>query len=292
VTGAPLLIQTVAEMSRLTARWRTDGQRVALVATMGYLHEGHLSLVRRAQSVADRVVVSIYVNPTQFGPSEDLSTYPRDLEGDLRHLAALSVDCAFAPNNGEMYPQGFATRVTVQGLTEGLCGRSRPVHFAGVTTIVSKLFHITQPHVAAFGEKDYQQLAVIRRMTRDLNFSIEILPVPTVREPDGLAMSSRNARLSPTQRQQATALSRALFGARQRFRGGERDAEGLVAWARGVIEAESELAIDYLEIVDPDDLRSLSSGPDAAKLPERVHMALAVFAGKTRLIDNLRLSDL
>jgi pantoate--beta-alanine ligase len=257
---------------------------------MGALHAGHLSLARIARERADLVVVSIYVNPTQFDRRGDLETYPRDLDADLAALADHGVDVVLAPSDLEMYPDGFATRVTVDGLTAGLCGKSRPGHFAGVTTIVSKLFNLVRPHLAVFGEKDYQQLAVIRQMTRDLNFGVEIVGGPTVREPDGLAMSSRNLLLTDDQRRAARALSRALFEARDRFRRGEREAAALVGQARATIEVHPELRIDYLEIVDPFSLAELPAD-DSGRLPEQAHMALAVFAGDTRLIDNIRLSE-
>jgi pantoate--beta-alanine ligase len=255
---------------------------------MGSLHEGHLSLVRQARSLADVVVVSIFVNPTQFGPNEDLDSYPRELDADLVKLDLLEVDAVFAPSNHEMYPSGFSTSVRVTGLTDRLCGASRPRHFHGVTTVVSVLFNLVQPDVALFGRKDYQQLAVIRRMTRDMGYAIEIVSGPTVREPDGLALSSRNLSLSPEQRESAPALSRALRAVSHAFEDGERRGRTLLDLGRRILEAEPELRIDYFELFDPDNLAPLVTD-DSDMLPEQVHMALAVFAGDIRLIDNLRL---
>src|SRR5512140_2355746 len=206
---------------------RRDGRRIAVVPTMGALHEGHLSLLRAARARADIVILTIFVNPTQFGPKEDLSKYPRDEAGDLAKARSCGIDLAFCPDASAMYPAGAQTFVEVRELAQPLCGASRPGHFAGVATIVTKLFHITQPHLAIFGEKDYQQLAIIRRMVRDLDFGIEIVSVPIVREADGLALSSRNAYLSAEQRRVALALSRGLAAAEARVRAGERDARAL-----------------------------------------------------------------
>jgi len=262
---------------------RREGRRIAFVPTMGFLHEGHLALMREGRRSADLLTASIFVNPTQFNDPRDLQNYPRDEEGDLKKCALAGCDAVFMPSVEEMYPKGEATTVRVSGLTEGLCGASRPGHFDGVATVVSKLFLIVMPDLAVFGEKDYQQLAVIRRMTGDLHFGIEIVGYPTVREPDGLAMSSRNARLDPDSRARATALSRALFSARKAVQGGERDAGVLIAEAKAQILQANPERIDYLEIVHADSLKPLT------QLDAPAVMALAVFFGGVRLIDNLRL---
>lgn len=287
---SPKLISRIDEMTAVVNQKKADGQRVGLVPTMGYLHDGHLSLVQTASQNADCVVVSIYVNPTQFGPNEDLDVYPRDFQGDMNKLAELGVvTTVFLPKDNEIYPAGFSTKVVVDHLTTGLCGASRPTHFAGVTTVVTKLFNIVRPDVAVFGEKDYQQLAVIRRMVRDLNLSTEIIGAPTVRESDDLAMSSRNAYLTPQQRQAAPTIIRALRHIKQRYQDGQRDGRVLVEEARQMIEGTGVLTVDYLDLVDPDELRRLVTETHF-ELPDRVHVAAAVFAGKTRLIDNLRVS--
>jgi pantoate--beta-alanine ligase len=259
---------------------RASGRRVALVPTMGALHEGHLSLVQAGYRLADRVIVSIFVNPTQFGPTEDFARYPRDLARDLESLRKVGADVVFAPSVEEMYPNGDATWVTVERLTNGLCGRSRPGHFRGVTTVVARLLHAARPHVAIFGEKDFQQLAVIRRMVRDLCFGVEIVGGPIVREPDGLAMSSRNAFLSARARQQATALNSALHEARALVRAGLRDAVTICATARQRIEKEPLAEIDYVELVDTHSLEPVR------EIGERALLALAVRFEGTRLIDN------
>jgi len=260
---------------------RRDGRRIAVVPTMGALHEGHLALVRHARARADVVILTIFVNPTQFGPNEDLSRYPRDEAGDLAKARPAGIDVAFCPPASAMYPAGAQTFVEVRELQQPMCGASRPGHFAGVATIVSKLFHITQPHLAVFGEKDYQQLAIIRRMVRDLDFGIEIASVPIVREPDGLALSSRNAYLSAEQRRAALALSRGLAAAEAAFRAGERSPAALLAAARAPIEAEPLARIDYVELRDADELT-----PFQVTVDRRAVLALAVFVGATRLIDN------
>jgi pantoate--beta-alanine ligase len=259
---------------------RRDGRRIAVVPTMGALHEGHLALIRHARARADVVILTIFVNPTQFGPTEDLSRYPRDEAGDLAKARPAGIDLAFCPPVEAMYPPGAQTFVEVRELQQPMCGASRPGHFAGVATIVSKLFHITKPHLAVFGEKDYQQLAIIRRMVRDLDFGIEIQGVPIVREPDGLALSSRNVYLSPEQRAAALSLSRGLAAAEAAYRAGERSTAALLAAARTPIEAEPLARIDYVELRDADELTPL----DRVERP--AVLALAVFVGATRLIDN------
>jgi pantoate--beta-alanine ligase len=263
---------------------RRDGRRIAVVPTMGALHEGHLALVRHARARADVVLLTIFVNPTQFGPTEDLSRYPRDEEGDLAKARPAGIDLAFCPAPESMYKPSAQTYVEVRELQKPLCGASRPGHFAGVATVVSKLFHITKPHLAVFGEKDYQQLAIIRRMVRDLDFDVVIESVPIIREADGLALSSRNAYLSPEQRVAALSLSRGLAAAEAAFRAGERDAQVLVAAARAPIEAEPLARIDYVELRDADELT------DLVRVERKAVVAIAAFVGTTRLIDNRVLS--
>jgi len=260
---------------------RRDGRRIAVVPTMGALHEGHLALLRAARSRADIVILTIFVNPTQFGPNEDLAKYPRDEAGDLAKARTCGIDLAFCPEPAAMYPPGAQTFVEVRELSQPLCGARRPGHFAGVATIVTKLCHVTQPHLAVFGEKDYQQLAIIRRMVRDLDLGIEIVSVPIVREADGLAMSSRNAYLSADDRRAALSLSRGLAAAESAFRAGEREAAALVAAARAPMEAEAaRVRIDYAELRDATELT------EVARCERPCVLALAAFVGTTRLIDN------
>jgi pantoate--beta-alanine ligase len=247
---------------------------------MGHLHDGHLSLMRIAKKRADVLVVSIFVNPAQFGPEEDFETYPRNLERDLDLCAKEDVDIVFTPKTGALYPDGFQSYVKLEHLPHHLCGLSRPVFFTGVATVVSKLFNIVRPHVAVFGEKDYQQLLVIRRMVQDLNFNTEIIGAPIVREKDGLAMSSRNAYLTSEQRPAALTLYRSLVQARKRVETGERDAARILKEARDLITAQPETDIDYLSICDPETLI------DVERIDRQALMALAVKVGKTRLIDN------
>lgn len=255
------------------------------VPTMGYLHDGHLSLVRRARAENDHVAVSIFVNPTQFGPHEDYNRYPRDLERDLQLLTPLGVDLVFAPPVEEMYPPGFQTWVVVEEVSRPLEGAARPGHFRGVATVVTKLFNIIQPDRAYFGQKDAQQAVVIRRMVQDLNIPVEIVVCPTVREPDGLAMSSRNTYLGPEERRAATVLFRALQAAKARYEEGERDAERLRAVMREVIQAEPLARLDYVSVADPETLQELS------RVEDRALLSLAVYIGKTRLIDNILLPE-
>ncbi len=256
---------------------------LGLVPTMGFLHDGHLSLVSRAKAECGAVAVSIFVNPTQFGPNEDLARYPRDLPRDLAFLGARGVDLVFTPSALEVYPAGFAARVEVGPVAEPLEGASRPGHFAGVATVVAKLFNIVQPTRAYFGQKDAQQCVVIRRMTRDLDLPVEIVVAPTVRETDGLALSSRNAYLDPAQRAVAPVLFRALSGARLRFEAGERNAEALRATIREVISRQPGVDIDYVSVADPETLRELDSVGTVGLA------SLAARVGKTRLIDNVLL---
>jgi pantoate--beta-alanine ligase len=274
----PMMIVSTLEELR-SARTMLD-EPVGLVPTMGYLHEGHLSLARRAAEECASVVVSIFVNPTQFGPSEDLSAYPRDMDRDLRLLEPLGVDLVWTPTPEIMYPSGYQTWVQVESLTEPLEGAMRPGHFRGVTTVVAKLFNSVQPARAFFGQKDAQQAAVIRCMARDLNFPLEVVVCPTVREPDGLAMSSRNAYLDPEQRQAATVLYRALSAAKEAYEAGERDAEKLRAVMRETLAAEPLARMQYVSCADYDTLQELDTVSSKALL------SMAVFVGKTRLIDN------
>ncbi|MBC6938636.1 MAG: pantoate--beta-alanine ligase [Chloroflexi bacterium] len=261
------------------ARLFLDG-RLGLVPTMGYLHEGHLSLARRAREECDSVVASIFVNPTQFGPTEDLSKYPRDLDRDLSLLEAAGVDLVWTPDNETIYPPGFSTWVEVEGLTKPLEGAARPGHFRGVTTVVAKLFNAVQPQAAYFGQKDAQQAAVVRKMTRDLNFPVEIVVCPTVREADGLAMSSRNSYLSSEERKSAVVLFRALTAAREAFERGERDAESLRKVMSATLASEPRARTQYVSCADYDTLEELGTVTGKALL------SMAVFIGKTRLIDN------
>lgn len=246
---------------------------------MGYLHAGHLSLVEAARRRCDVVAASIFVNPKQFGPTEDLGRYPRDPEGDARKLAGAGCDLLFTPAPEAMYPPGFQTHVEVEGLTQGLCGQSRPGHFRGVTTVVAKLLGLFAPDAAFFGEKDYQQLAVIRRMVRDLDLPVEVVGLPIVREPDGLALSSRNAYLSAEERPRALALSRGLGAARERFAAGERERGALEGAARATLEAAG-LRVDYVELRDAESLEVV------ARVERPALLAVAAVVGKTRLIDN------
>lgn len=274
------IIETVSEMQQQADDWRRAGKRIGFVPTMGYFHEGHLMLMRKVRGEADMVVASIFVNPAQFGPNEDLATYPRDLDRDLRLAGEVGVDVAFVPQVGEMYPDGYQTYVEVTKVTAPLCGRSRPLFFRGVATVVAKLFHIVKPHVAVFGEKDYQQLVTIRRMAKDLNLDIEILGHPIVREPDDLAMSSRNKYLTPEQRPLALRLSRALKAARARVALGERNGSVILKEVKEFLDTGGEVRIDYAELRDPATMEEVGSvdGPSL--------LALAVFVGTTRLIDN------
>ncbi|HSA99027.1 MAG TPA: pantoate--beta-alanine ligase [Anaerolineales bacterium] len=271
---------TVISLSELHSTRQSFPGTVGLVPTMGYLHEGHLSLVRRAREACDHVVVSIFVNPTQFGPKEDLSKYPRDLDRDLSLLGSLGVDLVWTPTEQVMYPQGYQTWVEVERITHPLEGSMRPGHFRGVTTIVAKLFTGVQPHKAYFGQKDAQQAAVIRQMTRDLNFPIEIVVCPIVREPDGLAMSSRNVYLDPEQRKAATVLYRSLCAAKNAYENGERQAEKLRQIMRDVLATELLAQLQYVSCADYDTLEELET------ITGKTLLSMAVFVGKTRLIDN------
>jgi len=259
---------------------KLQGKRVGFVPTMGALHDGHLSLIRAAKAQSNFVVASIFVNPTQFGPNEDLAKYPRPFEADRQKLEAERVDLLFAPSVEDMYPEGAVTFVTAEGITDRLDGRSRPGHFRGVTTVVAKLFHIVEPDVAFFGQKDAAQVAIIKRMVRDLIFPVEIIVAPIVRESDGLALSSRNAYLSPVERNQATVLSRALREVEKQYRAGERSSTKLIETAREVFAGEPSVRVDYIEIVDHDSLEAVSEATRGNLV------AVAAVVGTTRLIDN------
>ena len=271
---------TVAEARAAIARLRSQGRTVGLVPTMGALHAGHISLVRAARAACDAVVASIFVNPTQFGPNEDFSRYPRTFEADCDLLRAEGVEVLFAPATAEMYPPGATTVVEVEKISDRLDGVSRPGHFRGVATIVAKLFNIIAPDKAFFGQKDAAQVAVLRRMVRDLNFNLELVVCPTVREPDGLAMSSRNRYLSPEDRQCALALSRALRAIEKRSAAGVLDAAALIQTGLATLAGEPGIRLDYLSVVDPETLEDLASVQDGALV------AVAAWVGPARLIDN------
>ena len=271
---------SIREVRAQVREWRRQGLTVGLVPTMGYLHEGHKSLIDRAVAENDRVVVSDFVNPIQFGVNEDLATYPRDIEADKRLCGEAGAHLIFHPEAEEMYAPDFSTYVEMQKVSEGLCGRTRPTHFRGVCTVVCKLFHIVMPDRAYFGQKDAQQLAVIRRMVRDLDMDIQIVGCPIIREADGLAKSSRNTYLNKEEREAALVLSRAVFHGESMMKNGERDAEAVLAAMRELIESESLARIDYVEMVDSDSIQPLTRAEGS------VLVAMAVYIGNTRLIDN------
>jgi pantoate--beta-alanine ligase len=274
------IITTIADMRSVSNKLRLDGKRIGFVPTMGYLHEGHLSLVRIAKSRSDAVVMSVYVNPTQFGPNEDLSRYPRDFERDSKLADSEGVDYIFFPSDAEMYPGGFLTSVNVDKITEALCGASRPGHFRGVATVCAKLFNAVNPHFAVFGQKDAQQAAVIRRMVKDLLLGLEIVVGPIVRESAGLAMSSRNVYLSESERWDALALSESLRLAEKSIKSGERNSDRIIGMMKKHIESKPSAKIDYVSIVHPETLEPVTVAADGSLI------ALAVWIGKTRLIDN------
>jgi pantoate--beta-alanine ligase len=282
ISSTPHIIESSSEMTAWSQAARARGQTIAFVPTMGALHAGHVALLEEGRRSGQVLVLSIFVNPTQFGPQEDLAKYPRDLPADLALAAPTGVDVVFVPSAAEVYPPGFQTFIEVRELGQGLCGDLRPGHFVGVATVVAKLFLIVRPDLAIFGEKDFQQLAVVRRMVTDLNLGVEVVGLPTVREPDGLAMSSRNAYLSAPERQRSAALYRGLRAARDAAAAGERSAAALVEKATAVI-APAVDRLDYLEIRDADALTPLNT------LDRPAVMLVAAFVGKTRLIDNLRL---
>jgi pantoate--beta-alanine ligase len=281
-----IIANTVEELRKHLASWRREDQSIALVPTMGYFHEGHLSLMKRGAALADRVVVSLFVNPTQFGPTEDLGVYPSDFEGDCQKARNLGVDMLFCPAREKMYSPAHRTEVKVAGLTERLCGADRPVHFTGVATVVVKLFNIVRPDYACFGEKDFQQLRVIKQLVDDLNFEISIEGVPIVREPDGLAMSSRNAYLNDNEREAALVLYKALHMIREQVLqpGGVRHSSTLVEQARQFIESREECEVDYLEIVDELNLEAQPYVGEACRAVGAIRVN-----GRIRLIDNMAL---
>ncbi len=274
------IIKKIELMQKLSDKWRRDGHIISCVPTMGFLHQGHIELLRVGRDKGDRLIMTIFVNPTQFGPHEDYEKYPRDTEGDLNKARSVGVDVVFMPTVEEMYPDGFQSTVTVDTITQYLCGKSRPGHFAGVTIVVAKLFNITKPHLAIFGEKDYQQLAVIKQMVRDLNMDIEIIGVPTVRERDGLAMSSRNKYLSPEERLSALSLKKGLDLAKDMVKDGEKNSATIKNAVRELILTHPFTEIDYVTICDPEKLT------DIEHIDRPSLLALAVKVGKARLIDN------
>ena len=274
------IVKTVGEIRDIVKAWRRDGLTVGLVPTMGYLHEGHQSLIARSAAQNDRTVVSVFVNPIQFGPNEDLEAYPRDIERDKAAVVAAGGDVIFHPEPEEMYPPHFTSFVDTTETTELLCGAVRPVHFRGVCTVVSKLFNIVQPDRAYFGQKDAQQLATIKRFVRDLNFDIEIVPCPIVREEDGLAKSSRNTYLNPQERKAALILSKSLTIGRQLVEAGERDANVVATAIRQHLETEPLAKVDYVEVVDFETVQRVN------RIAGETLVAIAVYIGKTRLIDN------
>ncbi|HOJ71779.1 MAG TPA: pantoate--beta-alanine ligase [Syntrophorhabdaceae bacterium] len=279
------IIETVKEMQGIADDLRRAGKKIGFVPTMGYLHEGHLALVRKAREISDTVVVSIFVNPTQFGPTEDLDRYPRDFERDRSLLEAEKTDIIFFPDARQMYPERYATYVQVRGLEDFLCGRTRKGHFIGVATVVTKLFNIVKPHYAVFGQKDFQQLKVIERMVKDLNMDLEIIPYPTVREKDGLAMSSRNTYLNPQERERALLIHESIKKVTELFKNGIRDASILKEKAREVLLSKDGLDIEYITIADTETLE------DIEIIKDKALYAVACRAGKTRLIDNTILME-
>lgn len=284
----PTTLISPEELTALRDAWERDGERVAFIPTMGALHEGHLSLVRTARAVgAERVVVSIFVNPIQFGPSEDFEKYPRTLKSDLDLLAPLNVDAVFLPNAAMMYPAGFQTYVTNRAMSDGLCGASRPGHFDGVLTVVLKLFNLVRPHVAIFGKKDYQQWRLIERMAFDLNLRLSVIGAETLREHDGLALSSRNRYLSPAERMIAVRISRGLFAARDAAKGGKATASVVLDAFRKVVGDGPEIRTEYAEVRRQHDLMRIDGALDAPAV-----MIVAARVGTTRLIDNLELDNL
>jgi pantoate--beta-alanine ligase len=275
------VIETVKEMKEIASQARSAGKIITFVPTMGYFHEGHLSLMREGRKQGDLLIVSLFVNPTQFGPSEDFKNYPRDFERDAKMAEEVGVDILFTPGVMEMYPSDHQTTVRIEKVTQNLCGKSRPTHFQGVTTVVLMLFEIVLPHLAIFGEKDYQQLITIQQMVRDLHMSVEVRGMPTVRETDGLAMSSRNTYLLPEERKAALSLYRSLQRAKELLQKGERRADRIMNEVRGVLQSEPLVRVDYAQICNAYTLQ------DIDRVEGDVVIALAAYLGKTRLIDNL-----
>ncbi len=278
------IIKQVQQMQKLAKQTRTKGLKIGLIPTMGFLHEGHLSLIRLARKEADFIVVSIFVNPTQFGPGEDYQAYPRDLQRDCRLIGQNGGDVVFVPSSEEIYPEGYCTFVELEGITRKLCGAFRPTHFRGVATVVTKLFYIVKPHFAVFGQKDAQQAIVIKRLVKDLNFGIKIIVAPTVRESDGLAMSSRNLYLSEQEREDASVLYKSLQGAKSMVEAGERSASRIIVTMEKMISEKPTAQIDYIAAVDDQQLEPLE------QLSGEVLIAVAVRFGRARLIDNIILS--
>jgi pantoate--beta-alanine ligase len=275
------VIKTIKEMKEFSSQARGAGKTIAFVPTMGFFHEGHLSLMREGRKRADLLIVSLFVNPTQFAPHEDLKNYPRNFERDRQMAEEVGTDILFAPEADEMYPRDHQTRVLVEKVTQNLCGRSRPTHFRGVTTVVMMLFEIVTPHVTLFGEKDYQQLVTIRQMVKDLHMSVEVVGMPTVREADGLAMSSRNTYLLPEERKAALSLYRSLQRAKAFLQEGEPRASRILDEMDGILRSEPLVRMDYVQICDADTLQEVD------RIEGDVVVALAAYLGKTRLIDNL-----
>jgi len=280
------VVDTISRMSTLVKIFRKEGRSIGLVPTMGYLHEGHLSLVRAAKKHTDVVIMSIFVNPIQFGPKEDFEKYPRDIKRDEELATSAGVDIIFNPSARDIYPDGYSTYVDVEGLTDALCGASRPGHFRGVTTVVAKLFEIVKPDIAYFGQKDAQQALVIKKMAGDLNMGVDIKIMPVVREPDGLAMSSRNIYLSADERKDALALHVSLEKAAELIRSGERDPKKVIKAMTGIIKSAPSAKIDYVSIVDTATLKN------ARTIAGGILIAVAAFIGKTRLIDNIMIKGI
>ncbi len=278
------IVNTIQEMQALSEDLRKE-KRIGFVPTMGYLHKGHLSLVKKARELGDIVVVSIFVNPIQFGPTEDLSKYPRDFQRDVTLLEEEKTDIIFSPDSKEVYPEGYSTYIQVKELENYLCGQSRTGHFTGVATVVAKLFHIVKPHFAVFGQKDYQQLRIIEKMVKDLNMDIEIVPYPTVREKDGLAMSSRNTYLNPAEREKALLIYASIKKVEELFKKGQRKASTLRDEAMKVLRSKDGVDIEYVSICNPDTLIEVDQVKNKALL------AIACRVGKTRLIDNIILME-
>ncbi|MCP4747698.1 MAG: pantoate--beta-alanine ligase [Desulfobacteraceae bacterium] len=277
------IIRTKSDLREIVNKALGKGQTIGLIPTMGFLHEGHLSLMRRARRENDLVIVSVFVNPTQFGPNEDLEAYPRDSEKDITLMRSVNADIAFFPDADDIYPYGYATYVQVEGaMAQTLCGRSRPIHFRGVTTIVSKLFHLAKPHRAYFGQKDAQQVAIIAKMIQDLDFDIELVVCPIIREADGLAMSSRNRYLTSRERSKAKVLSQALHSAQAKIKNGERSAAAVIQNITERIASVKPAEIDYVSVMDAVTLN------DVQALRGKILIAVAVIIGRTRLIDNVQ----
>jgi pantoate--beta-alanine ligase len=277
------IVSDPGDMQAVSLAWRKLGQQIALVPTMGYFHDGHLSLMRYGRQHGKRLVVSLFVNPTQFGPSEDLDHYPRDLEKDTEMARGVGVDVLYTPAAADMYPPGYQTYVTVEDLSQPMCGATRPGHFRGVATVVLKLFHQVLPHLAIFGEKDYQQLAVIKRMVADLNVPVEVVGRPIVREADGLAMSSRNTYMNPEERRSALGLFQALTKAQDLAASGVKNTDKILSEVKQMITANPHTRLDYAVVVDPDTLKNVDTIHGSARL------AVAAWVGTTRLIDNMLL---